>query len=201
MSNFGDSNNIDPFATDAGQSFHTQIANKKSGLSAGKIAIVAVASLVSVVAVIAVVLSLYVIGVNQQAIESTGDKNYDESSNSQGDSSNSNADTDYTGGDPLLYDLNSSGSIYWSEDPFNYLGSYPPLAIYLSDAGNDGSYCALWLYNSYEEAGQAADGGDFSNMDSPSTWGESTDGVLGFVLVADSQTTACATQAFKFLGY
>jgi hypothetical protein len=71
----------------------------------------------------------------------------------------------------------------------------------LSDKGTDGSTCALWLYNSKAEALAAENGGDFSQMASGTTWGESNDGTLGYVLVADSQTTECAVQAFKYLGF
>jgi flagellar basal body-associated protein FliL len=196
VSYFGDSTNTDPFASNGGASFNSFLPPQPPKKS-NKGLVVALVSFAGVLLLAGLGAgALFVISkvtTSQPSSSSAGEK----ANPNQGDNSGEVS----ASGDPALDALNAAGSIAWSQDAFAYMGSYPPLATYLSDQGSDGSSCALWLYNNKSEALAAEQGGDFDQMESGTTWGDSNDGSLGYVLVSDSQTTECAVQAFAYLGF
>jgi len=196
VSFFGDSSNTDPFASNGGSSFNSFLPPEPPKKS-NKGLIVALISVAAVLVLAGLGTGAWLIISNLTSHHTSSSSAGEKADPSQADNS---ADVS-SSGDPALDALNTAGSIVWSQDAFSYVGSYPPLATYLSDAGNDGSSCALWLYNNKAEALAAEQGGDFDQMRSGTTWGESNDGNVGYVLVSDSQTTECAVQAFKYLGF
>lgn len=102
---------------------------------------------------------------------------------------------------PDLDALNAIGPVIWSEDPFNYIGDYPPLAVYLSENGPDLSSCALRFYADYESANAALAGDSLDFTSYESNKGKVPANDMGYLLLSDTQETECALQAFKYLGY
>jgi hypothetical protein len=196
VSYFGDSTNTDPFTSNGGASFNSFLPPQPPKKS-NKGLVIALISVAGVLLLAGLGAGAWFFVSNLSAGQTSPSSAGEKANPSQADNS---ADVSASG-DPALDALNASGSIAWSQDAFAYVGSYSPLATYLSDQGSDGSSCALWLYNNKAEALAAEQGGDFDQMESGTTWGESNDGNVGYVLVSDSQTTECAVQAFTYLGF
>ena len=196
MSFFGDSSNTEPFASNGGASFNSFLPPQPPKKS-NKGLVVALISFAGLLLLAGLGTGAGLIISNLTASQTSSGSVGEKANPNQGDNSGEVS----ASGDPALDALNAAGSIAWSQDAFAYVGSYPPLATYLSDQGSDGYSCALWLYNNKAEALEAEQGGDFDQMSSGTTWGESNDGNVGYVLVSDSQTTECAVQAFTYLGF
>lgn len=198
MSYFGDSSSNDPFGAGGPSSFNSFLPPEKPKRS-NKALIIAISSLggVLVLAGIAAGVSFAVSHFGPAAGSSaSAGKKGGPAQSSSGQDSGLSSNT----GDDSLNALNAAGALSWSEDTFGYVGNNQPLVTYLSDMGTDGSSCGLWLYDSESAALAASTSGDFDSMAGGITWGSSNDGSVGYVLVADSQETECATQAFNFLG-
>lgn len=198
LSYFGDSTNNDPFGANGASTFNSFVPPEKPKRS-NKTLLIVIASLGGLLTVGAmvsgVIFAVSHFGSTVGSSSSAGQKGAP-----NGDVTGSDSSAPIGSGDTTLDALNAAGSIFWAADSFGYLGINPPIATYLSDSGSDGSSCALWIYGSKSEALAASESNDFANATGGITWGDSSDGSLGYILVADSQSTECATQAFGFLG-
>jgi hypothetical protein len=161
--------------------------------SNSKLWVIPVAIIGTIASIAAIAFSVWTINLTQQNVQARNGASQEELAPVDSDDYSNESS-----GDPDLEALNSVGYIAWSPDEFAYMGDYPPRAVYLSEYGNDGSYCGLWLYETYDEALAAEAGQTFY---SEYTIGESPANGLGYVLLADSQETECAVQAFDYLGY
>jgi hypothetical protein len=188
----GNTGNANPFGDNTSSGFNSfppQPPQRKNS----KLWIIPVAIIGTIAAIAAIVFSVWTINLTQQNVQQRNGASQEKLA-----PSDEEAYSDISSGDPELDDLNNAGYVAWSPDEFAYFGDYPPRSIFLSDAGSDGSTCGLWLYNTYTEALVAEAGQGFN---SEYTIGESPANGLGYVLLADSQETECAVQAFDYLGY
>ena len=198
MSYFGDSSGNDPFESGGNSSFNSFIPPEKPKRS-NKALIIALASFGGVLVLAGIATGVVFAVSHFGSVAGSGSTAGQKGGPAQ-DIGGKDSSIGLDSGDYSLDALNAAGALSWSEDTFGYLGNNKPLATYLSATGADGSSCGLWLYDSESAALDASRSGDFDSMAGGKTWGSSNDGSVGYVLVADSQTTECATQAFDFLG-
>lgn len=198
MSYFGDAPNNDPFGTNGMVSVNSFLPPDEPKRS-NKALIIALVSLGSILVLGAiaggVVYAVSHFGPGFGSGPSAGQKGGPSQDLTGQDSSAGVTPRDYS-----LDSLNAFGAASWSEDTFGYIGSNRPLVVYLSDYASDDLNCGLWMYGSESEALAAYGGSDFSRMQGQVTWGASGDGSVGYVLIADSNSSECAIQAFDFLG-
>jgi hypothetical protein len=90
----------------------------------------------------------------------------------------------------ILVRLNNAGNTSWAEDKFQDLSGSPAEAIYLGTSPDDGSICAVWVFDSKETAVSEAESGSFNWVTGNYWWGDERSG-KGIVLIAESTDTAC----------
>jgi hypothetical protein len=94
----------------------------------------------------------------------------------------------------ILTRLNAAGNTAWSEDKFQDMTGSPVEAIYLGTSPDDGSICAVWVFDTKETAVAEHESGSFSWVSGQYWYGDDNTG-KGIVLIAEGSDTACLSDA------
>ena len=100
----------------------------------------------------------------------------------------------------LLARLNNGGATTWAPDKFAPTGDTPVENIFLGTAPDDGSVCAVWVFEDFSTAENQAKSGEFDWVTGYYWWGEDQSG-KGIVLIANSNNDSCAIDAALVLDW
>lgn len=129
----------------------------------------------------------------------TGENNPGSTSgDSSGDLGGDTSAVDTSSG--VLDRLNSAGYSEWDYDPVNNTSGIPAIEVILGEDGEDGSSCAVWVFQDEATATQEAKNGDFDWV-SGNFWYGSDDYGYGAILIADYSDDNCALDAADALNW
>jgi hypothetical protein len=94
----------------------------------------------------------------------------------------------------ILTLLNNAGNTAWEPDKFQDATGSPVEVIYLGTSPDDGSICAVWVFDSNETAVAEHDSGSFNWVSGQYWYGDHSNG-KGIVLIAESSDTECLSDA------
>jgi hypothetical protein len=92
----------------------------------------------------------------------------------------------------------SSSPIEWRQDADEVPRALEPrVDDVLSSSGAGETGCGLWVFGSRGWSAQAVDAGYFDWVQEDITWGEFSDGILGYVLIYSDDQAECYVQAMR----